>query len=127
MPDAFFSKSNATKRKRPSTAANPTKKNATARPAPSSASSKSKTKRDEELSDDGGEDVGLDDMDLRRDTRGGESDDEERVRSQRETAGEKRLRMAREYLEGIEKEQGQYACSVSGLSTLIIDHWPTHP
>lgn len=46
-------------------------------------------------------------MDLRRDTRGGESDDEERVRAGRETGGEKRLRMAREYLEGLEKEQGE--------------------
>lgn len=47
-------------------------------------------------------------MDLRRDTRGGESDEEERLRAGRETGGEKRLRMAREYLEGLEKEQGEY-------------------
>lgn len=46
-------------------------------------------------------------MDLRRDTRGGESDEEERVRAGRETGGEKRLRMAREYLQGLEKEQGE--------------------
>lgn len=130
MPDAFFSKPNASKRKRPSTGGPPGAKGGStssgARPgakgrpsagaaAASTSTSKSKKKRDEELSD-GGSDVGVEDMDLRRDTRGGESDEEERVRAGRETGGEKRLRMAREYLEGLEKEQGKCAISLDHVA-----------
>lgn len=122
--DSFFSKPSANKRKRPGAPSGGSRTGGASRkPAAGGASTSSsrngagvppsagkgtkKSRRDEELSNDGESDGGVDDMELRRDTRGGESDEEERLREVRETGAEKRLRMAREYLEGLEKEQGE--------------------
>lgn len=103
MPDAFFSRPSSSKRKRPG---KPTDGSAgSGGPNGKLRSAPPKKKRDEELSDDGS-DIGIDDMDFRRDTRGGSSDEEEAERAKRETGNEKRLRLAREYLKNVEQELG---------------------
>jgi ribosomal RNA-processing protein 9 len=115
MPDPFFSQPKQRKRKRDVSFA------ATGRPAKAARSnalgksrkangvsagpSKGKKKVDEELSDsaDDGEDV--DTMDLRA-SEGEQSSGEEDAA---ETPAEKRLRLARLYLEGVEKEARENA------------------
>jgi ribosomal RNA-processing protein 9 len=115
MPDPFFSQPKQRKRKRDVSFA------ATGRPAKAARStalgksrkangvsagpSKGKKKVDEELSDsaDDGEDV--DTMDLRA-SEGEQSSGEEDAA---ETPAEKRLRLARLYLEGVEKEARETA------------------
>nr|AOR51842.1 Rrp9 [Phaffia rhodozyma] len=104
MPDAFFSKPSSSKRKRPGKPNNSPSSATNGKTRPTPALTK-KSKRDEELSEDDGSDVGVDDMDFRRDTRGGSSDEEEAERAKRETGNEKRLRLAREYLKNVEEEQ----------------------
>lgn len=96
--DSFFAKPSSSKRKQPASSRRTPASQA--KPPP-----QRRAKRDEDLASDSDNDVAVDDMDLTRDTRGGESDDEERVRDAAETGGEKRLRIAREYLRGLEAEQ----------------------
>jgi len=110
MPDAFFATSTK-KRKRSGTSTNNTNTGSARKFARTSSkphpkphlNGKAKTKgpaRDEELSSasDGGD---IDDMDLRAEVVDeNESDREEDVR---ETAAEKRLRLARIYLEGVKE------------------------
>ncbi|PSR72146.1 hypothetical protein PHLCEN_2v11994 [Hermanssonia centrifuga] len=118
MPDAFFANPKPRKRKRangdngPSTSKKPTRsagksQNLNGKKKAVSAAPKSK-RRDEELSDatqDEDEGAGVDEMDLRAPDvdpnayESGEEDDEE-------TPAEKRLRLAKLYLEGVKENLG---------------------
>ena len=115
MPDAFFSSSKSRKRKR-ADPVNPTSKkqrkgsarqnSVTPRTNNVKALSKKRARRDEELSDQTGEDDGgIDDLDLRPDaaveegTSGSEDEDE--------TPAEKRLRLAQLYLDTVKESLGK--------------------
>ena len=118
MPDAFFQNNKNRKRKRsasgdrsgPSTSKKPTraagKSQSTRGKRPSAAPSKHNA-RDEELSDETNDEGGtdLDDMDLRApdvDPNAYESAEED----EDETPAEKRLRLAKLYLEGVKEGLG---------------------
>ena len=99
MPDSFFTSSKSRKRKRTDSSAKRRVVTANA------AQKKSRRKAaDEELSDDTGGDHGIDDLDLRA-GRGdelaasGEEDDSE-------TPAQKRLRLAKLYLESVKDDLG---------------------
>lgn len=126
MPDPFFASTKSRKRKRSTHADNvPSKKfarQANSKPHTSkpkgdakSSASKSKSKRkDEELSDETNDDEGgsgVDDMDLRApdvDPNAYESGDED----EDETPAEKRLRLAKMYLESVKQglSLGMFIC-----------------
>ena len=99
MPDSFFTSSKSRKRKR-------TDASAKRRVAPANAAQK-KTRRkaaDEELSDHADDDHGIDDLDLRaghddEPSASGEEDDGE-------TPAQKRLRLAKLYLESVKDDLG---------------------
>ena len=116
MPDAFFAHSKKRKRTSESTSKagpsssskKPRKELKTGGPSTSKNGPKNDRagrKRDEELSS-GGEDGGIDNMDLRAEfvdpNESGE--DEEGLQ---ETAGEKRLRLAKMYLENVKRTLGK--------------------
>lgn len=117
MPDNFFA-SNTRKRKRPTGASASSSSRKTARTAASkhgqhkSSAGPPKKRRDEELSDETGEDHdlgGIDEMDLRAPDvdpdayESGEDDPDE-------TPAEKRLRLAKMYLDGVKQGLQQGAC-----------------
>ena len=100
MPDSFFQTDKKRKRRLPSSS--------TARPrkvVPSKPISKSKSKsRDEDLSSDsGGEPLDIDTMDFRAGREEAPIGDEEYV-DKNETAGEKRVRLAKGYLARVRNE-----------------------
>ena len=96
MPDSFFT-SKSRKRKRPDSGAKPRVSSAKA------PQKKSKRKAaDEELSDQTNEEHGIDDLDLRAGP-DGESGDED----DKETPAQKRLRLAKLYLESVKDDLGQ--------------------
>lgn len=109
MPDAFFSAPKNKKRKRsdaPSDARNGSKK-FSRKPNPRDAKKTNKPtpkkRADEELSDQTDDDAGnVDDMDLRADEEPGTSGDED----ENETPAEKRLRLAKLYLESVKTGLG---------------------
>lgn len=101
MPDSFFA-SKTRKRKRPeaSTSTKPhLKKFGQQKPT------KKRQPRDEELSDETQSDGGIDDLDLQR-----RPEDDEPVLSdeedENETPAQKRLRLAKIYLEGLKEDLG---------------------
>lgn len=118
MPDSFFSAPKH-KRKRTDSATNSEGRNGVKKFARKAGprdgkkndqpkingSSKKKGRRDEELSDESGEDAGgVDDMDLRaEDVDMGASGDED----ENETPAEKRLRLAQLYLESVKVGLGK--------------------
>lgn len=119
MPDPFFA-SNTRKRKRTTSVAsssrkpgrNTTGKHASRGQSKSSTAPTPKKRRDEELSDETGEDDdvgGIDEMDLRAPDvdpdayESGEEDEEE-------TPAEKRLRLAKMYLDGVKQGLGMGTC-----------------
>ena len=118
MPDAFFVSSKTRKRKRTSSKPDSTNKRTTinGKGRPSSAKPKSqaqtkpqtKKRRDEELDSDATQDDefgGIDDMDLRGsdvDSRASGEEDET------ETPAEKRLRLAKMYLEDMKEGLGEF-------------------
>ena len=127
MPDSFFA-SNTRKRKRSTGAASSSRKpgrganskHASRGQQKPSAAPTPKKRRDEELSDETGEDDdvgGIDEMDLRAPDvdpdayESGEEDEEE-------TPAEKRLRLAKMYLDGVKQGLGMGAC-VSPVTTLL--------
>lgn len=133
MPDPFFASQKSRKRKRPSLDTAPSKKFArqtNSKPHTSTGKagakpSASKTKRrDEELSDetnDEGGGSGVDDMDLRApdvDPNAYESADED----EDETPAEKRLRLAKMYLESVKQglSLGTFNYLYSSLSIPVL-------
>ena len=109
MPDPFFATNKSRKRKRAGVAdhngAKKVARKANGKPQPTtkSAAQPRKSKRDEELSDEtSGEEEGVDDMDLRApdvDPDAYESGEED----EDETPAEKRLRLAKLYLENVKQ------------------------
>src|ERR1700734_4003930 len=98
MPDTFFV--NPKKRKRGlSSSGAPSKK-----PKASTSQSK-KRRRDEELSTSGSDGGNIDDMDLRAEEIDEHASGEEDLE---ETVAEKRLRLAKLYLEGVKNELGKH-------------------
>jgi len=113
MPDAFFASDKKRKRSRPGAAGRNGRSG-----GPSSSSSlprvskaRVQAAKDEELdSDDGGLEMGdIDDMDFQRDRAPIALDDDEFVDAN-ETAAEKRVRLARGYLDKVAKEVAEGEC-----------------
>ena len=129
MPDAFFQSTKNRKRKRPANADHgPSTSKKPARAAPSKKRPGQPTvrpkgrKRDEELSDatqDEDEGAGVDEMDLRApdvDPNAYESGEED----EQETEAEKRLRLAKLYIQGVKEGLSLGACwQVSSSHELI--------
>lgn len=119
MPDAFFVSSKTRKRKRTTTRPEGANKRATingkGRPTGTKAPSQpAKKRRDEDLESDATQDDdlgGIDDMDLRgSDVDPGASGEEDET----ETPAEKRLRLAKLYLEEIKEGIGEFCLRKSG-------------
>ena len=121
MPDSFFAAQKTRKRKRSMTARDsggpaskkPTRTAGAKGPAKGKGKEKARTRtRDEELESDGTQDEGVDDMDLRAEevypNESGEEDEEE-------TPAEKRLRLAKLYLESVKGGLGTWSILVCVL------------
>jgi len=114
MPDAFFASTKARKRKRSTTTtdapSSASKRRPHAKPSADSGAKKAlrtkKPRRDEELSDKtDDEGMDIDDMDLKGDRDEQEPSDDE---YENETPAEKRLRLAKLYLESVKNTLGAY-------------------
>lgn len=121
MPDSFFAAQKTRKRKRSTTARDsggpaskkPARTAGAKGPAKGKGKEKARTRtRDEELESDGTQDEGVDDMDLRAEevdpNESGEEDEEE-------TPAEKRLRLAKLYLESVKGGLGTWSILVCVL------------
>ncbi|KAL0575191.1 pre-rRNA processing protein [Marasmius crinis-equi] len=113
MPDSFFASQKSRKRKRPEpSGSKPSRKGDSQfkrKPNPRSTNGPTTSKRkrqDEELESDqtNDEDGGVDDMDLRADTEDEHADSGEEDLD--ETPAEKRLRLAKLYLQGVKEDMG---------------------
>lgn len=105
MPDAFFQSQK--KRKRPNRAGG-----SSSRPAPR----KPRAPRDEELASDdegGAGNIEIDDMDFTAGRRPAALDDDEFVDTN-ETAAEKRVRLARGYLDKVRQDIEEGGCRATG-------------
>jgi ribosomal RNA-processing protein 9 len=113
MPDAFFV--NSKKRKRGLSSTNgPLKK------SKASTSQSRKGRRDEELSASGSDGGGIDDMDLRAEEIDEHASGDEDLE---ETVAEKRLRLAKLYLEGVKNELGKHQPTLQGEACVSITHF----
>lgn len=110
MPDAFFASSK--KRKRASSLTKgPSKK------PKASTSQPRKRRRDEELSESGEDGGDIDDMDLRADEIDEHASGEEDLD---ETVAEKRLRLAKLYLDSVKNELGEHLYMLNDYIRVLI-------
>jgi len=104
MPDAFFANTKKRKRSISSTFPSSNKPIKKSKLPQASTSQTKKRRKDEELSSEGSDDGGIDDQDLRaEEVDPGLSGDEDAD----ETAAEKRLRLAKIYLDGVKSALGK--------------------